>query len=280
MTMAPSGEDHRATDRNGSGEHADPRHASWRELAFWYPWVVPVLGLVIAALGIRLFAVITEQVYEHSAVPALDRRLLETIEPLRGPAVITAFNVITYLGDGIIVALVVLTAAVWLGVKARSWTPPALLLTTSVGTGLTVFLIKLTIARPRPVPAPNAATEDSFAFPSGHSAHSAAVYLMLAFLLSRLLLRQWARVSAVIGAVLLVLITGFSRLVLGVHSPSDVVAGWLLGGTFTLVLISVQALSAQLAPLRTRLVERARTRVKHAESDPDRSGTDTKRTEE
>lgn len=280
MTMASSGDEHRATDRNGNGEHTESRHASWRELAVWYPWIVPVLGLVVAALGIRLFATITEQVYEHSAVLALDHRLLETIEPLRGPAVITAFNVITYLGDGIIVALVVLVAGVWLGVKARSWTPPALLLVTSVGTGLTVFLIKLTIARPRPVPAPNAATEDSFAFPSGHSAHSAAVYLMLAFLLSKLLRGQWARVSAVLGAVLLVLITGFSRLVLGVHSPSDVVAGWLLGAVFTLVLISLQTLSARLAPLRTRLVERARTRGERADSTPRSPGTDTRRTEE
>ncbi|PRW62638.1 phosphatase PAP2 family protein [Actinopolyspora mortivallis] len=258
--MAPPGEEHHTPDR--SGRHgAEPGHAGWRELVFWYPWVLPVLGLTLAVLGFRVFAAITEQVYEHSALLTLDRELLERIAVLRDPTTVAVFNIITYLGDGITLALVVLSVSVWLGFRARSWAPPLLMLLTSAGTATVVFLVKITIARPRPVPAPNALTEDSFAFPSGHSAHSAAVYLMLAFLLvqhSGVPRRRWYGVGGL--AVLLVLVTGLSRLVLGVHSPSDVLAGWMLGTSLTLLLISLWTLSDRLAPLRGRLVERARLR--------------------
>ncbi|ASU78063.1 PAP2 family protein [Actinopolyspora erythraea] len=258
MTMAPTG------DTPPSGDEYDHRgrsrapEASWRDLAGWYPWITPVLGLLVVAAGINVFAELAEQVYEHGAILGLDRRLLEMVAELRTPTVVAAFNVITYLGEGAVVFSLAVVSAGWLGMTTRRWGGPLLLVLTSVGTALTVFLIKLTIARPRPIPAPNAATEDSFAFPSGHSAHSAAVYLMLAILLFGLLRGRWSRLGIVGLGVLLVLFTGLSRLVLGVHSPSDVVAGWILGAAFTIGLVSLHSLSARLAPVRDRLVERAK----------------------
>ncbi|MGJ7906311.1 phosphatase PAP2 family protein [Actinopolyspora sp. H202] len=258
MPMAPTGESPRSGDGHDREERPPDSHATWRDLASWYPWFTPVLGLLLVVAGINVFSELAEQVYEHGAILGLDRRLLEMVAELRTPTVIATFNVITYLGEGAVVFSTAIIAAVWLGTTTHSWGRPMLLVLTSAGTALTVFLLKLTIARPRPVPAPNAATEDSFAFPSGHSAHSAAVYLMLAILLLGVLRGRWSRFGVVSLGVLLVLITGFSRLVLGVHSPSDVVAGWLLGAVFTIGLVSLHTLSLRLAPLRSRLVERAK----------------------
>ncbi|WP_170837404.1 phosphatase PAP2 family protein [Actinopolyspora xinjiangensis] len=271
--MAPTGDTPPSGDEYDHRERSRVPEASWRDLAGWYPWITPVLGLLVVAAGINVFAELAEQVYEHGAILGLDRRLLELVAELRTPAVVAAFNVITYLGEGAVVFSLAVISAGWLGMTTRRWGEPLLLLLTSVGTALTVFLIKLTIARPRPIPAPNAATEDSFAFPSGHSAHSAAVYLMLAILLFGLLRSRWSRLGIVGLGVLLVLVTGFSRLVLGVHSPSDIVAGWILGAVFTIGLVSLHSLSSRLAPIRTRLVERA----KRGAAGTDRNSTATNR---
>ncbi|SDK86045.1 undecaprenyl-diphosphatase [Actinopolyspora mzabensis] len=268
MPMVPTGEGPRSGDGHDREERLPESHASWRDLASWYPWFTPALGLLLVVAGINLFGELAEQVYEHGAILGLDRRLLEMVAELRTPTVIAAFNVITYLGEGAVVFSAAVIAAVWLGTTTHSWGRPMLLVLTSGGTALTVFLLKLTIARPRPVPAPNAATEDSFAFPSGHSAHSAAVYLMLAILLLGVLRGRWSRAGVVTLGILLMLITGFSRLVLGVHSPSDVVAGWLLGTIFTIGLVSLHTLSLQLAPLRSRLVERAKRSDAERKADP------------
>lgn len=263
MTMAPStGGDQQDHDRNGQQGHGrtNRTNASWREVAKWYPWLVPVLGLLAAGGAVWLFAAIAEQVYDNGLILGLDRRLLGFVESIRTPTLVAVFGVITFLGEGAVVVAAAALTAILLGITTHSWRPVIMLALTSLTTSTSVFLIKLTIARQRPIPAPNAATEDGFAFPSGHSAHAAAVYLMIAFLIVGVTRTRTARVAITLAAVLVVGITGFSRLVLGVHSPSDVLAGWLLGAAFTVTIISLVQLSARTAPFRGWLVERARDR--------------------
>lgn len=258
MTMAPTSD---RPDRGDDGEvpdsPAEQATPGWREVANAYPWLLPVLGLLLVALGVWAFAGISEQVYERGALLRLDRHLLEIIATYRSPAVIAVFGVVTYLGEGIVTVCVAAVAALILARLLHTWAPALLLALTAGGTSLSVFLIKLVIARPRPVPAPNAATEDTFAFPSGHSAHSAAVYLMVAILFLKVLHSRLAKVATVCTTLLLIGVTGLSRLILGVHSPTDVLAGWVLGACFTVALLSLWGLSAYLPRLRTYLVQRA-----------------------
>lgn len=267
--MAPTGDsEHEDSSRERSERSGDARqpeggqaHATVRDLAAAYPWLPPVLGLILVALGVWAFGGIAEQVYQHGPLLVLDERLLERITSLRTPILVAVFGVLTYAGDSLVVIPVAVVAAVLLVRAMRSWAPLVLLASTSVGSYLTVFFIKLTIARPRPIPAPNAATEDSFAFPSGHSAHSAAVYLMIAVLLLRILHSRWRRWSTIAAALLVVGVTGLSRLVLGVHSPSDVLAGWVLGASCTILLLSLWHLGPSLQRLIDHLVARAHRRV-------------------
>ncbi|RCW39114.1 undecaprenyl-diphosphatase [Halopolyspora algeriensis] len=264
--MASTGDSEHKHDPRNRPEHIEgggrpegrEEHATVRDLVAVYPWLPPVFGLILVALGAWAFAEITEQVYQHGPLLALDERLLERIATLRTPVLVGVFGVVTYAGDSLVVLPVAAITGILLVRPMRSWTPLLLLAATSVGAYLTVFLIKLLIARPRPIPAPNAATEDSFAFPSGHSAHSAAVYLMIAILLLRLLHSWWGRTTVLAATLLIVVITGISRLVLGVHSPSDVLAGWILGASLTVLLVSLWRLSSYLPPLMTYLVRHAR----------------------
>ena len=80
--------------------------------------------------------------------------------------------------------------------------------------------------------------ETSYSFPSGHAMVSFVVYGMPAYL-AVLTLENWrARVAIVFGAALLVILIGFSRVYLGVHYPSDVLAGYAAGGVWLSALVT------------------------------------------
>ncbi|PZG00005.1 PA-phosphatase [Micromonospora endophytica] len=116
--------------------------------------------------------------------------------------------------------------------------------TTMVVGGLLGPLLKLLIGRPRPALPDPVAQASGLAFPSGHALNAAlaAGVLVVVFLhpaVARPAARPATRVAVCVGALLIALVTGFSRIALGVHWTSDVVAGWLLG---TAVVIATVAL--------------------------------------
>ena len=109
-----------------------------------------------------------------------------------------------------------------------------------------VQLIKLVVERPRP--AANSALAEAhqgFSFPSAHSATSVAVYATIAFILIRAARHGHSRVAIATFAGALVLAVGFSRVMLGAHYPTDVLAGW----TFGALVASVCWLVAARMPL-------------------------------
>lgn len=97
--------------------------------------------------------------------------------------------------------------------------------------GLLVEAVKHLVDRPRPDPAEPFAHFSGFSFPSGHATHIAADVVVLWFLLLPLLAGWSRRVAVLLGAAL-VLVVGWSRVALGAHYPTDVVAGWALGAAW------------------------------------------------
>ena len=91
-------------------------------------------------------------------------------------------------------------------------------------------LLKYAYMRPRPDDLSHLDLVDSPSFPSGHATSAAAVYLLLIWLLPV----EWRKYSAPL-LVALTLATGISRIQLGVHFPTDVIAGWMLGAAFALL---------------------------------------------
>lgn len=96
------------------------------------------------------------------------------------------------------------------------------------------MMLKAIIARPRPHIVPWLSYVHSSSFPSGHSMMSAVVYLSLGLMLSDLTTRRMVKVFVIVAPLTISASIGFSRVYMGVHYPTDVVAGWWLGIAWSL----------------------------------------------
>jgi membrane-associated phospholipid phosphatase len=150
------------------------------------------------------------------------------------PAATSGFELVTLLGSTAVLVAVAAAAAACLARLGRRLDAAFLILALAGAEALT-WSLKALFQRPRPSFDDPIATASSFSFPSGHSLVSLAVYGALAYVLLDSLRSRRTRAACVAGAAVLVTAIGFSRLYLGVHYLSDVLAGyavalaWLLG---------------------------------------------------
>jgi len=114
----------------------------------------------------------------------------------------------------------------------RRWTDAGLIVCAMTLNAVAVEQMKLLFARARPDLVPHLGHYTSFSFPSGHAASAAAVYLILAGILAREAAAPQQRILIWASAAGLVFLGGASRVFLGVHFPSDVIAGWCWGAAF------------------------------------------------
>lgn len=101
------------------------------------------------------------------------------------------------------------------------------------------WLVKLAVARPRPEIVPHLASFSGLSFPSGHSFNAAAIYIAMALAFGASSASRGLRLVLVAGAAALSLAVALSRVWLGVHWPSDVIAGWLGGAGCALLARSL-----------------------------------------
>jgi undecaprenyl-diphosphatase len=134
---------------------------------------------------------------------------------------------ITALG-GTVVVVAVTSAAVIVLVLSNRVRLAVFLAVAAVGASILSALIKGTVGRERPPSALRLAHVVSASFPSGHATQAAATYVALAVVASCCLPTSWVR-AIWVGAIVIVLSVGITRIYLGVHWATDVLAGWLLG---------------------------------------------------
>jgi undecaprenyl-diphosphatase len=146
-----------------------------------------------------------------------------------GPAWLeTALLDITALGGPTIIWLVVAGVAGFLCLQARYRT--ALVVTIAAGSGeLLNQIMKTMVGRPRPDVVPHLRDVASASFPSGHAMESAIVYLTLGVMLMRVAERPLTKIYCLGIAIFVTFAVGISRVYLGVHYPTDVLGGWILG---------------------------------------------------
>jgi len=153
--------------------------------------------------------------------------------PIGSPGMEAAVMHLSGLGSGAVTTLVCVIAVMFLCLAGR-WRFAGLLVACAVGTLLVMLMLKGLYDRPRPsiVTAIDRPGDESF--PSGHSMISAALYLTLGVLIAGALPRRRLRVFAVATGAFLAMLIGVSRLYLGVHYPTDVLAGWTVGCAWAL----------------------------------------------
>ncbi len=146
---------------------------------------------------------------------------------------------VTALGSGTVLGLFVTAIAGFLLLQGLRRTA-AFIVVASVGGWVLNALLKEFFRRPRPDAVPHLSQVMSLSFPSGHAMTSAAVYLTLGALLMRVADRRATKIYCMTCAMVMAGLIGITRVYLGVHYPTDVLAGWLVGLSWALVCWMVE----------------------------------------
>jgi len=154
---------------------------------------------------------------------------------IRSPFFVSLFKWVTWFGNEFVVVALTLLAGIllWRSLPLRIYALG--LVTTVFGAGGTAYILKYLVGRARPVGLIPAIVETSPSFPSGHATLSMALYGFAAYVLCR----QFPEKKPLIitATTLIILLVGFSRLYLGAHFPSDVLAGYIVGGLWLFISI-------------------------------------------
>ncbi|MFL5488453.1 MAG: phosphatase PAP2 family protein [Gemmatimonadaceae bacterium] len=186
-----------------------------------------VSGLVVALVGTALFVMLASHV-KSGATQAFDEAVIRWMGTHHSRNLDAIMLELTALGTATVVLTIVAVASLFL-VLTRHKYSAILLLASTFGGIVLDGVLKLGFNRPRPSIFVSDVRTFSSSFPSGHAMSAAVVYTTVAYLAARLHQRRWARWLVMIAAFILVALIAISRLYLGVHYPSDVIAGLAIG---------------------------------------------------
>lgn len=205
--------------------------AAWR----WWPLVIAVAVALVCLAG---FWELAEDLASSPTIAIFDQRVSAAVQAFRAPG-LTAFMLAVTITGGTVVVAAVTVAGFLLMWRRRHDFALYFVLAVAGGSFLTAVL-KNRFGRVRP-PASSALIDlpSSFSFPSGHAMASLSLAVIGCYLALRSGMRPAAKWAVVAALVLWAALVGVSRVYLGVHWPSDVVASWLLGGAWLALVIGV-----------------------------------------
>lgn len=202
--------------------------------------LLAVFALLFVAGSVLTFAELAGDVLEGDT-RAFDETVLlalrnpaDKTDPLGPPWLEIALQDVTSLGGNTVVTMMTIFALGFLLVVGKKGAALLVLVCIGGGAALSTFL-KMGFARPRPDLVAHLVEVQSASFPSGHAMLSAVTYLTLGALLARVQARRRVRAYLLGVAVLLTVTIGISRIYLGVHWPTDVLAGWCLGAAWAML---------------------------------------------
>jgi membrane-associated phospholipid phosphatase len=186
-----------------------------------------LIGLVFSAIVMLTMAEFHEEVGEPM-LSRLDPVIMQAIHTRDTPTLTRLAFTLTWIGSPAVLVPVISLAATLLW-RAKLRRDAVLLFAAMAGGAVLDTVLKLHFKRVRPDVPWAFVTEHSFSFPSGHSAGAVVLYGVITYLLWNHLGCVWHRVAVTVGALLLIAGIGASRVYLGVHYPTDVAAGYLIG---------------------------------------------------
>lgn len=205
--------------------------------------VVAFVVLVVPVLG---FVELAEEVREGETL-LIDEKVLQSVNGLASPTLDTVMIVLTQFGGviGVTALTIGIAALLWSHGKRRM----AALLTIGVGGAVLLnLLLKAVFQRDRPQLWERLVTENSYSFPSGHAMASCALALSIMVICWP---TRW-RWLGVIAGLIYMLVIGVTRLYLGVHYPSDVIAGWTVSAAWVATMVYVLTYHTTLRKLFTK----------------------------
>ena len=184
----------------------------------------------------------------HAIVFLVDRAVMSFFVDHRTPGLTAAAVILDFIGSVYGIGLMLLCLTVWLWRKDERWAVNLALGT--IGLVFLVELIKIGVARPRPQD--QLFIEHNFSFPSSHSTLAVFFFGWLTVIVSRYA-RPAFRSAAMVVLPVLILLIGLSRIYLGAHWPSDVIAGFCLGSGA--LLYSLRRVRILLPSLAVRAID-------------------------
>jgi membrane-associated phospholipid phosphatase len=207
-----------------------------------------LLGLLGSLLLLVLFGWLADGVLDQEFT-SLDSGVALAIHGWANPLLDTVFGFLSTVGGVVgvpIIGLLAFAGLVWRHQPHHAWR----LVLAVVGGVILSTALKYIFGRPRPALWPHAEVS-GFSFPSGHATAALCLFGMLGWLGWRLFRPRAARLAWGVFMVALIVLIGLSRIYLGVHYPSDVLAGYITGSFWLLMLLAGSDILARLRHART-----------------------------
>lgn len=209
------------------------------ELPFYRRMGLKLLFGLVAALSALIFFGLLADLVLEGETKNFDAVVLATIHQYASPNLTLLMSVVTRLGSTSFLMLLSVLLVFW-GIKRQR--AAVLFGITMLGAALLIWVLKLSFHRARPEPYFEIMPPKSYSFPSGHALGAFCFYGVLAALVADRVKSRQIRLIIWAAAILMIALIGVSRLYLGVHYPSDVLAGYAAGFVWVMTVASVDRL--------------------------------------
>ncbi|MCM3717484.1 phosphatase PAP2 family protein [Fictibacillus phosphorivorans] len=229
-----------------------------RDIAHKLPFpIVPIIyilaGLLLSFLSLFIFFELSENLIEEERFH-FDQIIIQYISAIRNDTLTAIMKFVTYFGSTTILTLLLVGNLIWLIFKRKSYWGALFYIIAVAGGGLLNLGLKHWFGRARPEN--SLIIEQGFSYPSGHSMGSLIYYGFLGYLVIRSQRGRMFKLLLGIGFISLIVSIGLSRIYLGVHYPSDVLAGFSAGTVWLFLCIggreSIRAYQKRTLPFFKR----------------------------
>jgi undecaprenyl-diphosphatase len=195
-----------------------------------------VAGFALAALVLAALGWLVTGPY-RGPLAAFDASLRTALRQMQSPMWTALFFTVTNLGSTLYLAIIG-SAAGLVFIVLRWFRPLLLLIVAATGQAALHHGVKWLVARPRPSSLINYRNIESFSFPSGHALATLCLFGTIAWIAATRVDNAAAKFGISAAAAVLIFLTGMSRVYIGVHFPTDVLAGWLAAAIWTAAVMS------------------------------------------